>query len=168
MYELKDNFLEAEQFKIIHDLLMGPALPWFNHAGVEPGSGHKAIHEDGYFIHTIFLNEPERSRGPYSQFYKMFEPLLEKLNVDVLIRIRANNYPRTEKRVQHEFHVDYPWPHKTIIFGINTNNGFTIVEKNKKIESKANRMLFLDGTTEHCSTTCTDVSNRINVIVNYV
>ena len=78
MYELKDNFLEDKEFKIIQDLLMGPALPWFNHAGVEPGSGLKAIHADRYFIHTIFLNEPDRSRGVYSNSYKMFEPLLEK------------------------------------------------------------------------------------------
>ena len=28
MYELKDNFLEDKEFKIIQDLLMGPELSW--------------------------------------------------------------------------------------------------------------------------------------------
>ena len=99
---------------------------------------------------------------------ELIEPLLEKMNVDVLIRLRANNYPRTQKMVQHSFHKDYPFPHKTAIFGINTNNGFTMIEKKEKIKSKENRIIFLDGETQHCSTTCTDVSNRINVIINYV
>ena len=165
MYELKDNFLEDKEFKIIQDLLMGPELSW----SCQEVLAHKnEIVKDGYFIHTFFLNQPEYTRGTYSNQYNIFEPLLEKMNVDVLIRLRANNYPRTQKMVQHSFHVDYPFPHKTAIFGINTNNGFTMIEKNKKIKSKANRMILLDGETRHCSTTCTDVRSRVNVIINYV
>ena len=165
MYELKDNFLEAEKFNSIQEYLIGPKLPWFSQEVI----AHKnEIVEDGYFIHTFFLNQPEYTRGTYSNQYNIFEPLLEKMNVDVLIRLRANNYPRTEKMIQHSFHIDYPFLHKTAIFSINTNNGYTIVEKNKKIKSKENRIIFLDGETEHCSTSCTDVKNRINVIINYV
>ena len=55
MHKVQDNFLEDKEFKIIHDLLMGPAVPWFNHAGVEPGSGLKAIHADGIFYTYIFF-----------------------------------------------------------------------------------------------------------------
>ena len=165
MYELKDNFLEDKEFKIIQDLLMGPDLSW----SCQEVIAHKnEIVKDGYFIHTFFLNQPEYTRGTYSNQYNIFEPLLEKMNVDVLIRLRANNYPRTQKMVQHSFHVDYPFPHKTAIFCINTINGFTMIEKNKKIKSKANRMILLDGETRHCSTTCTDVRSRVNVIINYV
>ena len=165
MYELKDNFLEDKEFKIIQDLLMGPALPWFSQGEI---ARKNEIDVNGYFIHTFFLNQPEYTRGVYSNEYKLFETMIQKINMDVLIRLRANNYPRTEKKVQHSFHVDYPFPHKTAIFGINTNNGCTIIEKNKKIKSKENRIIFLDGETKHCSTTCTDVRSRVNVIINYV
>ena len=165
MYELKDNFLEDKEFKIIQHLLMGPVLPWFSHGEI---ARKNEIDVNGYFIHTFFLNQPEYTRGVYSNEYNIFEPLLEKMNVDVLIRLRANNYPRTQKMVQHSFHKDYPFPHKTAIFGINTNNGFTMIEKKEKIKSKENRIIFLDGETQHCSTTCTDVMNRITVIINYV
>ena len=165
MHTVQDNFLEVEKFNSIQEYLIGPELPWFCQEVI----AHKnEIVKDGYFIHTFFLNQPDYTRGTYSNQYNIFEPLLEKMNVDVLIRLRANNYPRTQKMVQHSFHKDYPFPHKTAIFGINTNNGCTLIEKKKKIKSKANRIIFLDGETQHCSTTCTDVSNRINVIINYV
>jgi len=165
VYKVQDNFLEVEKFNSIQKYLIGPDLPWFSQEVI---AQKNEIVEDGYFIHTFFLNQPEYTRGGYSSHYNIFEPLLEKMNVDVLIRLRANNYPRTEKMVQHSFHIDYPFPHKTAIFGINTNNGCTLIEKKKKIKSKANRIIFLDGETRHCSTTCTDVRNRINVIINYV
>ena len=166
MYELKDNFLDSQFFDPIKNFLLGPWMAWYQQDTVADLQEKNYL--DGYFIHTFFLNIPNFTRGPRNEQYELFTPLIEKMKVNSLIRLRANNYTRTENIVQHPFHVDYNFPHQTAIFGINTNNGFTIVEKNKKIKSQENRMILLDGETRHCSTTCTDVRSRVNVIINYV
>jgi len=53
------------------------------------------------------------------------------------------------------------------LLSINTCNGFTVLEDGTKIESKRNRLLLIDGSTKHASTTCTDAQIRVNVGVNF-
>ena len=59
-------------------------------------------------------------------------------------------------------------PHQGLIFHINNNNGYTILEDGTKIESIANRAVFLDTSKPHQSTTCTDQDIRLNININYV
>jgi len=41
------------------------------------------------------------------------------------------------------------------------------IRKKEKIESKANRMLFMDSDIEHEGTNTTDTANRIVININY-
>ena len=161
-----DDFLDTESFEAIKAALTGHSeIGWF-HQGVV--TGHEKDLLDTYFIHTFFANSYGQSRGVNSTLYDLFLPLIDKLGVEALIRLRANNYPHTTKKIQHGFHVDHNYPHKTAILYVNTNNGFTIMKNGKKIKSVENRAVMFDGEIEHCSTTCTDKISRIVVNVNYI
>ena len=61
-----------------------------------------------------------------------------------------------------------PWNHKTAIFYINSNNGFTVLENDTKIESIENRLLLFNGSKKHHSTSCTNSGARININFNYL
>ena len=62
----------------------------------------------------------------------------------------------------------FSFKHKSAIFYINNNDGYTILNNGKtKIESIANRILFFDSTKNHSSTHCTNDHARVNININY-
>ena len=95
-------------------------------------------------------------------------PLLGKLEVDHLLRIKANLYPSSETLQEHIMHVDFDYSHCTALFSLNTCDGYTKLKDGTKINSVANRVLLFDASEEHCSTTTTNVSARINININYI
>lgn len=92
---------------------------------------------------------------------------MDQLDCKSLIRIKANLYPSTENIEYHDKHIDYDFEHRGAIFYLKTNNGYTIVEDDIKVESIANRILLFDPSKPHNSTTCTDDKCRVNVNFNY-
>ena len=85
-------------------------------------------------------------------------------------KIKANLLLKTKTPVVFGYHSDYTWEHKwwTAIYYVNSNNGKTIFEKNKKnVVSKANRLIVFDGRLKHCGTTSTDSKQRIVINLNF-
>ena len=79
--------------------------------------------------------------------------------LSILFQEKPENY------VYNRRIIDYK--HCGLIFYLNTNNGFTILDDGTKIESVENRALFFDPSKRHCSTTCTDSIFRSIIIINY-
>ena len=84
-----------------------------------------------------------------------------------MVRARALLYVNQGKQIVHEKHIDYKFPHKTAVFYVNTNNGYTEFEDGTKVESVENRIVFFDGSIPHNSSTCTDQKIRSVISVNY-
>ena len=99
--------------------------------------------------------------------YNKITPILEKLDVKALIRVKCNLYPYSEKVHEHEMHSDSDYSHKAALLSINTCNGYTKLEDGTKIDSVANRVLIFDASKPHCSTTCSDTTARFNINFNY-
>jgi hypothetical protein len=58
---------------------------------------------------------------------------------------------------------------KTAIFYLNTNDGYTIFEKDgEKIDSLENRMLIFDSSERHSGTNCTDQKYRAVINFNFI
>ena len=159
-HEIIDDFLDKEQFKKIKNKLLHYNFGWYlSHAVTGTDNKNK---EHYNFTHKFYEH--------YRINSEVFSDLLfiiNKLEVKSLLRIKANLYPKTEKIIEHDFHVDYEFPHKSALYMINTNNGFTILEDGKKIKTKENRMLLFDASEKHKSTTCTDDIYKCNIIFNY-
>lgn len=155
-----DNFLEKENFKIIKEMLEHYNFGWYLSKGVTHYTNPRKEHYN--FTHNFYV-----SNLIYSNYFDNLKPVLDKLDVKSLIRIKANLYPKTHKIVEHDFHTDFEFSHKAGLLMMNTNNAFTIMENNQKIETKENRMLLFDASKPHKSTTCTDENYKINLIFNY-
>ena len=161
-----DNYLEEEYFDSLVTLFTDKEktgnmrMPWYFQSSV---SEH-GLTEDTLFYMTHLLYE---MNAPTSPLYDNLLPLLDKLEVKSLMRIKANLYPNTETLHEHTMHIDYNFPHTGAILSLNTCDGYTKLKDGTKIDSVANRVLLFDPSEEHCSTTTTNVSARININLNY-
>ena len=164
-YEVIDNFLEPENFKILTDDILCTnsgfsVFPWYAQEGVTVTDGRNTDHWN--LIHSFY-----QSYEIQSGFFKYLLVVIDKLQIKSLIRIKGNLYPKTDKIIEHDFHADFDFSHKSGLYSLNTNNGFTIMEDGERIESVANRMIIFDASKLHKSTTCTDENFRANIVFNY-
>ena len=162
-YEIIDDFLSAEDFALIKNMLVDhQQTAWFLNTFVTTEDQYSADLHSYYFTHLYYADY-----APRSDQIKLLGPIIEKLNVRSLIRIKANLYPNTSELKKHSNHQDYFFPHKAAVFYVNNNDGFTILDDTVKVESKENRVLIFDPSTFHCSTTCTNEKFRITLNFNY-
>ena len=160
-YEVIDNFLSKEEHLKIKYMMLDDYrnFPWFYTPNVaEEGDN------DIYFVHTF----QEKEFDLESPYLHKLHPILEKMNIDDLWRVKGNLFPNQNKFIEHNTHIDYDEPHQAAIYYINTNNGYTKLEDGTKVMSVANRMLFFDGSKNHNSTNCIDKKVRININFNYI
>ena len=159
-YKVIDSFLKRTEFLKIKSVLESWDFPWYFQPTINLNHSYDDL--DCYFTHNIFNQEHGRSSS-----FDLVTPILDKLDVKSLIRVKCNLYPRTKKIEINKSHVDYEFEHKGAIFYINTNDGGTIIEDNKKIDSVENRILFFNSSLLHSSTTTTNSKARININFNY-
>ena len=157
-YEVVDNFLDQNYFKKLQDKMLTTSFAWY----ISQSVTHNSKNDEYYFVHMYF----DRYRVNSPEIKDLF-PIINKLNIKALIRIKANLYASTPEIYEHELHVDYPFSHKAALFSINTNNGYTYFEDGTKIESVENRMLLFDASKKHGSSTCTNQHYRCNIVFNY-
>jgi len=159
-YQVIDNFLEQEDFLKIKSVMLGTEFPWFYAPFV--AVENVEVEEEWYCTHLFYINY-----RPNSDFYRLVEPIIRKINPKALIRIKGNLYPNLHKPMNNAWHKDHEFPHMGAIFYVNTNNGPTVLKDGTRIESIENRILFFDASEEHHSTHCTDAKVRVNINFNF-
>jgi len=152
-FEIIDDFLNHNQFDMIRRLVMGTSFPWF-FGSVTTGS---KFHQNTHCFYQY--DQP-------THLYSNILCLREKLNVQSLVRVKANLNPRTETIEEHDYHIDFP-NMKTAVFYLNTCDGYTKFKNGKKVNSVANRVVIFDSNLEHCGTSCTDAPARVVINLNY-
>lgn len=160
-YKIIDNFLPKEEFKEIKNLLFSDRFNWFySHTGVSSTSAKDSF----YFAHLFYEFTTEIN---YSRHYNYVIPIIKRLDLNCIKRIKANLYTKTDVIFEHDSHFDFKFKHKGFLYYVNTNNGFTKLSDGTKIQSIENRGLFFDSYLPHNSSTCTDDNVRININFNY-
>jgi len=155
-----NNFLNKDQFKIIQNDIFCTYFPWYLQTGIlKAGDGHRQ------FVHN-FYNDTDYVNSSY---FKLLKPILQKLKIKALLRIKANLLMKTNKIIEHGFHCDFKYKGATTaIFYMNTNNGYTKFKKNNRIiNSEENKLIYFNNTMEHTGSTCTDEDFRVVINFNY-
>jgi len=157
-----DNFLDKNDFSTLKTTLLDSGFPWyFNDFILERGTKKCSELYNYQFTHSFFTTNKK------SNYYYLMEPLLKKLNIKTLLRIKSNLTPRADKKVIQGMHTDFECDCLTSIFYVNTNNGYTLFKDNQKIKSVENRMVIFKSSTLHSSVTCTDTKVRCVINFNY-
>jgi len=156
-----DDFLNKEDFERISSTMNSNNFPWYYSDFVNDKHDPK---EHFQFVHCFY------DKVINSDFFPLIEPLLHKLEVTAIVKIKANLLTKTDTPVVHSYHTDYDWKYKwwTAIYYINSNNGRTVFKNNKKIVyCKENRLVLFDGRIPHCSMTATNSKKRIVINLNF-
>lgn len=167
--EIIDNFLDEEYFLPIKTIMMNGDFPWYYTNFVVYNDENEILDLDTYqFIHMFYNG----NNGNHSPYYNMMNPILDKLNVKAVIRIKSNLNTRKDNISIRKFHTDihpdaYPTA-KIAIYYINTNDGYTLFRDGTKVESVENRMVIFNNNIFHTGTDCTNKSNRIVINFNYL
>ena len=154
-----DNFLPQDYFVHLQRIMTDHNFPWLYNAEVA-NSGE--IQDHFYFTHNLF-----QDFQPTSSIFEEFVPFFKQLEMNAMVRARALLYVNQGRQIVHEKHIDFKFPHKTAVFYMNTNNGYTEFEDGTKVESVENRIVFFDGSIPHNSSTCTDQKIRVVMSINY-
>ena len=160
--EIIDNFLENDYFEELVERFTSPYFPWY----VNPVNKDS---EHIQFTHAIYYRD-----RPESDIYETLKPLLEKLNCLTLIRCKANLLPRTDKRIEHNYHIDIhtaPTNTKTTILYLNDNNGYTKFKHHRfnRADSKANRLVKFANGIYHTGSTNTCIEPyRLVLNIDYM
>jgi len=171
-YFVVDNFLPEEDYRSIRAIITSNEFPWYLQdivtGGVEVGADADDDPLDVLFTHH-FYSGIGNTIGVRSNFYDTCcVPIVKKIENAIVVRIKANCYPRTESLRTHNFHVDHRFPHETLLLSFGSNDGYTLLETGEKIESVENRALFTKDLLPHASTNCTDLNCRINLNVTFI
>ena len=157
--KIVDNFLPQDYFEYLQKMMLDHNFPWLYNAEV---ANRGEVNDHFYFTHNLFDNYK-----PTSSIFEEFIPFFKQLEMNALIRARGLLYTNQGRQIAHEKHTDYNFPHKTVVFYMNTNNGYTEFGDGTKVESVENRIVFFDGSIPHNSSTCTDQKIRVVVSLNY-
>ena len=159
--EITDNTLPIDYFENLKNIIMSNNLSWEYQERV----GNITDKDNGhfYFVHRLYENF-----SPVCSFFQQLIPYVEDvLDAKAVIRSRILLYTNQETLVEHSPHRDMDYSHKAALLYINTNNGFTRMSDNTKVNSVENRNVIFDGSTLHNSTNCTDEKSRFVLAVNY-
>ena len=153
-----DDYLDKELFETIRDtFLKSDSTPWYHQKDIS-GFGEE---KDGYFTQFTFADYEIQSDK-----FNVVLPLLSKIQVNALVRVKVNMYPRTDTLVHHKNHIDYDFNHKAALYCLNTCDGATVIG-DQEVPSIENRMIIFDPQTPHHSTNCTNQQFRANININY-
>jgi hypothetical protein len=174
MRKVIDNFLPLDDLECLQSTLLGfnNGFPWQLSVVVTPDAILECDELNNWQLCHYFYNKgTSLSKNPT---VTLITPLIERLQPETLIRVKANLNPRTDKINIHAYHTDIPNEQvtdlcKTAVFYVNTNDGYTIFEDDgEKVPSLANRLVMFDATQSHSGTTCTNEQFRCVININWI
>ena len=163
----KNNFLSKKEFNHIKNIMLGTNFPWYYNNTKVDKKGKDDLN-NYQLTHTFF-----RDGSVNSEAYRLLEPVLQKLNIKELVRIKANLVPRTFRIHKFEAHLDQEKDCKAAILYMNTNNGYTYFNNggrngsDKFVNSKENTIVLFKANQKHYGTTCTNEKIRVLINFNY-
>jgi len=155
--KIVDNFLPEKEFKDIQSLIMGFEFPWFYCSGC-------SYPDDGAYHMAHVFYQPDV--GTNSKYLHIWEPMLDRLEVSSLDRIKANMMMKFPEVFFGDYHSDNLGKTTGILY-INTNDGYTEMENGVRVNSIENRYLSFDTSLIHRAKHCTKDLRRIVVNFNY-
>ena len=167
--KIRDGLLTEEEYEPIREFMMGDNIPWYYNPFITYTDESE---QSVQFTHVFY----SQARGAISPGFDGLSPILNKLGLHHNIRIKANLQLCTEKPIKSDYHVDQslrygiteiPEPHlTTIIYYVNTNNGYTEFETGEKVESVANRAVIFPNSCRHRGVSQTDTHYRTVINLN--
>jgi len=186
MLEIIENFLPIPEVNKLEKELHSSEFPYYYQDTLtsliddERGDDEKT---QFFFCHSLY-----RDGKITSEWAKIADILLLKINSTArrssfkrtpfnIERAKINCYPRMQKNLKSDRHIDQSYKHIVALYSVNTCNGGTIFheEEAKNIHTKPkplfipsvkNTLILCDGNIPHQSVGQTDTKLRLNINLN--
>tara|TARA_R100000773_G_scaffold41909_1_gene38746 strand:+ start:1517 stop:2047 length:531 start_codon:yes stop_codon:yes gene_type:complete len=165
MRRVYDNFLHTEDFNTLVEGITDQSFPWHARLGAANAEDKE----------PAFSNVLWAEFGPTCQQIELVMPILKKLKLTCVVRVKANlDLPNKNGKVlePESFHVDttvHPPGLWTMVLYLNDCNGATIFEKDMApVRSKANRAVIFPSHMRHSGCHQTDTPFRYVININFV
>ena len=157
-----DNFLSPQEFAPIKQYMMSADFPWYYNETVDYIDENTNKFQ---FVHNFIQLE----EGQISNSLRALSPLLNKLDMRHLLKLKANCNPRGDGSNIGNYHIDVGVPTAlTAVYYINTNNGGTEFKNGEFVKSLENRIVIFDSAMAHRGVSCTDAKVRVLTNINYI
>ena len=171
LVQIYDNFLDTELFKPLQEILLGPNFSWVYNDKIT-AEKYNGIKQDDYvfqFTHLFFRGPLQMDWSP--QTFNI-NPVLNAIAPRAWTRIKANLGTRDPEHTMGGWHTDAKVGElsvnlTTAIFYMNTNNGYTLLETEEKIESVENRLVVFPCDMLHTGVSQTDTKIRVTLNLNF-
>lgn len=155
-----DNFLDKKIFKDLQDTLLNKSeFPWF--------LNYNKVIDDGVtqFTHMFYYDFI-----PNSAYYNNLLPFFKILQPNAIKRVKANLTIKETEVKPYGLHQDYNDDlslnqMKTAIYFLNTTNGPSVFENNKKVNCVENRIVIFPTKVLHAGSTHTD--SQVRGVINF-
>jgi hypothetical protein len=161
---IKDNFVDKKSSANIKNILFdqhqNSSFPWFlQDYKVERGD------KEVQFTHVFYSDFKKNS-----DYFNIFEPLLKKLEIKTLEKIKANLTLKSTEIRPYNYHIDKEILKdqpigKTAIWYLHTTNGPTMFEGGEKVDCIENRIVIFPSNIFH--TGCTHNDNLLRGVINF-
>jgi|TARA_R110002012_G_scaffold51718_2_gene133401 hypothetical protein len=168
MHKVIDNFLNVKDYNNIYNFLKSEDTPWyFKNDDVTQEKNVISLNKNGFF-NFCFYNNYSPS---HQSFYTLIPPLIEKLNAQAIIQIRANLVFRDKDSIESAYHNDYLYKDSfTAIYYLTSCNAKTVLKIDDReipIDSVENRMLLFPCKILHKVIYQTDLHKRYLLNINF-
>ena len=168
-YKVISNFLPKEIFNSFTNFFLEERLMSYSYVDY---MSDKTDSSGFFFTNELLPNLESKNPPNFSPyFFFLSSPLFYHARIINPLRFKINCFIKQPQHIFSSPHIDRETPHKVLLYSVNTNNGFTVLDpkgQKIKIPSIANQALFFDGTIEHQAATQTDEKVRINININYL
>ena len=182
MIEIFDDYLSAEDYKQLYDIVTSHGFKW-NRSRIlhDPNDPGMDKHQDYIFtggdsnfniqfVKLVYCIE--QKKFDESLIYGCLSPLFKKLKINRgdAVKSKFNITFNHGVHVNSGFHTDNSYENcKTAIYYVNDNNGYTEFEEDgTKVISKANRLVVFPSNLRHSGVSCTDKRYRIVLNLNWL
>jgi hypothetical protein len=155
--KISNNVLSNIVFNKLKNLFFNNYFSWHYQDNVN----HK---DDGHFQFCHLFFDDNKINSTY---FEHISPILNFINPQQLIRVKANLLTKTDKIIEHGFHTDVK-DCMTAIYYINTNNGYTKFIDETIVSSEENKLVTFISNIQHTGSTCTDENVRVVLNINYL
>ena len=191
-----DDFLNPDDFKQLSEFVLSERFPWFFIENVSIDPRDTELIKDPLALETSGFNHVtfDRDWNVESFTYSNLAPLLNKITSELgftsshLIRARLSMKFQKDNFTSDNYnipHVDYFYPHESLIFYLNDTDGDTRIfdqwhtyseidrpampEKfttQARVTPKANRLVWIDGLQYHTASNPIQGSKRVIININ--
>ena len=182
--KIVDNFLTKSYHQELLNLMSGPNFDWYFNNNISYGDSfqNQTVRLNEFGFSHVFWDENGK-RNTSILWQPALYQIMDLVNHYNVLRSRAVMTMYTPNTFIHEPHVDFKFPHISVIYYVNDSDGDTLfynkrhstndpipddLQIEKVVSPKANRLVAFEGDIIHTKCSPNKHKNRIIVNSNFV